>query len=180
MTTRPSRPTSVKLALGLMAGQLLVGLVEELVRSTRAAQPNAALSLLLVVVIELAVTGGLLVAIAWGKRWARTVYIVLVALALPAMALDALAPSQGGSIFWSLVTLALEVGAVCLLLGRPAGEWFAACGTPPPSPAAWYPDPSGRHTHRFWNGTGWTPHVADDGHVAVDPLDQGGPSGVAW
>ena len=88
MTTRPSRPTSVKLALGLMAGQLLVGLVEELVRSTRAAQPNAALSLLLVVVIELAVTGGLLVAIAWGKRWARTVYIVLVALALPAMALD--------------------------------------------------------------------------------------------
>ena len=180
MTTRPSRPTSVKLALGLIGGELVVGVVEELVRSTRVAQPNAAFSLLVVVVIELAVTGGLLAAIAYGKRWARIVYIVLVVLALLAMALQALTPSQGGSIFWTLVTLALEVGAVCLLLGRPAGDWFAACNARPSSPAAWYPDPSGRHAHRFWNGASWTPHVADDGQVAVDPLGQAGPSGVAW
>ena len=130
--------------------------------------------------IEVAVTGGLLAAIVYGKRWARIVYIVLVALALPAMLLQALAGSQGGGILWSLVTLALEVGAVCLLLGRPAGEWFAACNARPPSPAAWYPDPSGRHAHRFWDGTSWTSHVIDGGQVAVDPLDLSGSSGVAW
>jgi hypothetical protein len=28
--------------------------------------------------------------------------------------------------------------------------------TPPP---AWYPDPSGRHDERFWDGTSWTSHV---------------------
>ena len=179
MTTRPSRPTSVKIAIALIAGQLLLGVVEELVRSTRLAQPGAALSLLLVMAIELAVTGGLLAAIACGKRWARIVYIVLVALALPAMVLQALAGGQGGG-FWSLVTLALEVGAACLLLGRSAGEWFAACNAPSPSPAAWYPDPSGRHAHRFWNGTSWTPHVRDGAQVAVDPLDLSGTSGVAW
>ena len=180
MTTRPSRPTSVKVAVGLIAGQLVAGVMEELVRSTRLAQPDAALSLLVVMAIEVAVTGGLLAAVAYGKRWARIVYIVLVVLALPAMALQALAPSQGGSIFWTLAAFAFEVGAVCLLLGRPAGDWFAACNARPSSPAAWYPDPSGRHAHRFWNGTSWTPHVADDGQVAVDPLGHAGPSGVAW
>ena len=144
------------------------------------AQPDAALSVLVVLAIELVVTGGLLMAMAYGKRWARIVYIVLVALALPAMLFQALAPSQGGGIFWSLVTLALEVGAACLLLGRPANDWFAACNTHPPSPAAWYADPSGRHAHRFWDGTSWTPHVLDGGHAAVDPLDTGGPSAVTW
>jgi hypothetical protein len=180
VTTRPSRPTSVKMALGLIAGQLLVGVVQELVRSTRLAQPDAALSLLLVMAIELAVTGGLLVAIAYGQSWARIVYIVLVVLALPAMALQVLTPSQGGSIFWTLAALAFEVGAVCLLLGGPAGGWFAACKARPSSPAAWYPDPSGRHAARFWNGASWTPHVRDGGQVAVDPLELSGPSGVAW
>jgi hypothetical protein len=42
--------------------------------------------------------------------------------------------------------------------------------TSSPSPAAWYPDPSGRHANRFWDGRAWTSHVADDGRVAVDPL----------
>ena len=181
MTTRPSRPTSVRLALGMIGGQLITGVVEELVRTTRPGQPDAALSLFVVLAIELGVTGGLALAIACGKRWARIIYIVLVVLALPAMVLQALAPSQGstGDLIWTLVALAFEVGAVCLLLGRPARDWFVACNTRPQSLAAWYPDPSGRHAHRFWNGTGWTPHVADGGQVAVDPLDQSG-SGVAW
>jgi len=42
--------------------------------------------------------------------------------------------------------------------------------TPPFVPGAWYPDPSGRHQHRFWDGMTWTPHVADQGHTAFDPL----------
>jgi uncharacterized protein YxjI len=40
---------------------------------------------------------------------------------------------------------------------------------PPPSqPADWYPDPSGRHEHRYWDGTRWTEHVASHGRQSVD------------
>lgn len=36
--------------------------------------------------------------------------------------------------------------------------------------AAWYPDPSGAHHYRYWDGHTWTEHVADDGRRYVDPL----------
>ena len=36
-------------------------------------------------------------------------------------------------------------------------------------PAAWATDPSGRHHHRYWDGTCWTEHVADAGVASVDP-----------
>ena len=41
---------------------------------------------------------------------------------------------------------------------------------PTRAPAAWYPDPAGRHTHRYWDGAQWTAHVADDGRAGLDPL----------
>ena len=34
----------------------------------------------------------------------------------------------------------------------------------------WYPDPSGRHDQRYWDGTRWTDQVSDDGRQSVDPL----------
>ncbi|MCL4435031.1 MAG: DUF5684 domain-containing protein [Actinobacteria bacterium] len=34
----------------------------------------------------------------------------------------------------------------------------------------WYPDPSGRHQQRYWNGSVWTEHVVDNGIQATDPL----------
>ncbi len=37
-------------------------------------------------------------------------------------------------------------------------------------PPAWYPDPTGRHDHRWWDGAEWTAHVADAGVAAIDPL----------
>jgi hypothetical protein len=43
-----------------------------------------------------------------------------------------------------------------------------------PQPAApavsaqWFADPSGRHQHRWWDGSTWTEHVADNGVVSVD------------
>ena len=40
----------------------------------------------------------------------------------------------------------------------------------PLPPAQWYADPSGRHTHRYWDGAQWTAHVADDGRTASDPI----------
>jgi hypothetical protein len=41
------------------------------------------------------------------------------------------------------------------------------------SPAAWLPDPTGKHDHRWWDGDRWTEHVADAGQAAVDPLGPG-------
>jgi len=37
-------------------------------------------------------------------------------------------------------------------------------------PAGWYEDPSGRHQHRYWDGTRWTDDVADAGTASIDPL----------
>ncbi len=46
---------------------------------------------------------------------------------------------------------------------------------PPPPPAlnappAWLADPTGRHDHRFWDGSAWTDQVADAGVPAIDRL----------
>jgi len=35
----------------------------------------------------------------------------------------------------------------------------------------WYPDPTGRHQQRYWDGASWTQHVADAGGQGTDPLD---------
>ena len=42
-------------------------------------------------------------------------------------------------------------------------------------PAAWYPDPARRHSHRYWDGTRWTEHVSNDGQPTVDPLSAPAP-----
>lgn len=42
------------------------------------------------------------------------------------------------------------------------------------NPAAWHPDPTGRHELRYWDGSQWTDHVADNGEQAVDPLHGSG------
>lgn len=41
---------------------------------------------------------------------------------------------------------------------------------PPVVPAQWAPDPSGRHEQRWWDGKGWSEHVADGGVSGIDPL----------
>ena len=43
----------------------------------------------------------------------------------------------------------------------------------PGTPAAWYPDPTARHQHRYWDGAQWTDHVADQGVQADDRIDAG-------
>jgi hypothetical protein len=50
-------------------------------------------------------------------------------------------------------------------LGRVAGPMPG--GSPAPG---WYPDPVGRHQHRYWDGAVWTDHVADNGTTGVDPV----------
>ncbi|MGH3712500.1 MAG: DUF2510 domain-containing protein [Micromonosporaceae bacterium] len=36
-------------------------------------------------------------------------------------------------------------------------------------PAGWYPDPSRRHQHRYWDGRAWTEHVTDNSATPADP-----------
>jgi hypothetical protein len=38
------------------------------------------------------------------------------------------------------------------------------------APAQWYPDPSGRHQYRYWDGAVWTTRVADEGVESNDSL----------
>lgn len=62
--------------------------------------------------------------------------------------------------------------------GNTLTDPLGAKGTPLPSPdgndlaeAGWYPDPAGRHQHRYWKGRRWTDQVADNGVVANDPAN---------
>jgi hypothetical protein len=47
---------------------------------------------------------------------------------------------------------------------------------PPPPPLAvqrndgWWPDPLGRHEHRYHDGSKWTDHVSDNGVTSVSSL----------
>ena len=37
-------------------------------------------------------------------------------------------------------------------------------------PAGWQPDPTGRHEHRYWDGTTWTDNVSSAGVASTDPV----------
>jgi uncharacterized RDD family membrane protein YckC len=37
-------------------------------------------------------------------------------------------------------------------------------------PPGWWPDPTGRHQARYWDGARWSEHVANDGIGATDPV----------
>ncbi len=43
-----------------------------------------------------------------------------------------------------------------------------------PTPAGWYVDPTGRHKHRYWDGTRWSASVSDAGVTATDEPDAAG------
>lgn len=54
--------------------------------------------------------------------------------------------------------------------GPPVSAAPPAGNTSPEVPAAWYPDPSGRHALRWWGGFNWAADVKDAGVQTVDPL----------
>ncbi|MCU0271268.1 MAG: DUF2510 domain-containing protein [Acidimicrobiales bacterium] len=71
----------------------------------------------------------------------------------------------------------MGVGAAGLgAAGVGIGAVAAHDGTPlPPAEQqrqepGWYPDPSGRHEVRWFDGENWTASVADQGVAATDPL----------
>jgi Protein of unknown function (DUF2510) len=97
---------------------------------------------------------------------------------------------QGGRFSLEAQELA---GATYRMTGGPFGEdgqrvrltvskfgvaqfWEVAQGPPTTSDSTvtpeknWYPDPTGRHEFRYWDGTKWTAHVSDRGTPATDAL----------
>jgi hypothetical protein len=64
--------------------------------------------------------------------------------------------------------------------GRPArgprslGRCVMTQGPTNGAAAGWYPDPLGRHQHRYFDGARWTSHVADSG-----PIRRGSPHAAA-
>lgn len=40
------------------------------------------------------------------------------------------------------------------------------------TPANWYPDPTGRNEHRYWDGQAWTDHVSNQGVTGTDSVQQ--------
>jgi hypothetical protein len=52
--------------------------------------------------------------------------------------------------------------------GQPEQAAMAGAAMASANPAAWHPDPSGRHQYRWWDGTAWTHNVSDNGVVSQD------------
>ena len=50
---------------------------------------------------------------------------------------------------------------------------------PPLPPPGWHPDPAGRHELRYWDGSQWSEHVADQGKVGTDDLSNPVPTTAA-
>lgn len=45
-------------------------------------------------------------------------------------------------------------------------------------PANWYPDPTGRHELRYWDGGRWTDHVSDGGATSTDAVQRSAMDGL--
>lgn len=82
---------------------------------------------------------------------------------------------------WRAPWLAFLQGKISVAGPQPAGvrgSWPGSGGAlggrpqSPPAPAGdWHPDPSGRHEHRYYDGTAWTEHVVDGAVQGTDPVD---------
>ena len=64
----------------------------------------------------------------------------------------------------------VAVPAVAPMPGPGAPQSVGQMPPPPPSPAGWKDDPTGRHEHRYWDGAAWTSNVSDKGHASTNPL----------
>jgi hypothetical protein len=64
----------------------------------------------------------------------------------------------------------LNTAAPTYFSGSFPGTYPGSFRGPVTPPAGWYPDPTGRHHHRWWDGSGWTTSVADNGVTTVDAL----------
>jgi hypothetical protein len=189
VTEAGARPRSVALALVLLAAALVLSVATTVIFLAtffRDPPPELAaeggnpvlwvwLGVFAVILIALlAVPVVLLVAIARRKRWAVWVYLALIVLGSLPLRSDSRGDADW-SAWWMAVSglmWGLEAAAFVLLFRRPSRSWFGAGDRSGAGPGEWRPDPTGRHQHRYWDGSAWTAHVADDGQASEDPLDE--------
>ena len=171
----PKRPLSVSAGVALLAGGLMALLASDSVFPAGAYhqdQVTVAANFLFYLVV-----GALLVAVAFGRRWALyliAVYCVLAFVSAPGMVRDQ-SPGNFAAVIWIWAAVAIIAAALVLLLAAGTSRaWFAAQRPPRRAAAGWRPDPSGRHDERYWDGGAWTDHVVDGAGIAADLRDDPG------
>ena len=117
-TSPPTRPTPVKVAVGLMGGLLIAAMARNAVLGSHSH------SLIVAVLVQALIGIVLLTAIALGQRWAVMVYVVFFVLGLPLLLLSAVHDDAGGLV-WTIAETTVELVAIGLLFSRPARAWFA-------------------------------------------------------
>jgi hypothetical protein len=170
--SRSRAPGPIRLAATLLFGALLLASASLLLSPQALDHPIQTWTLLAVVLVS---SCGLIGAMARGSRRARNAVVGLFGLGLFAQGVAALWHLQdvGSAPLRTLAELAVVLVACALLFGPPARRWFSLSGRDSRRPAAWYPDPSGRHTRRFWNGVAWTADVVDEAeHPIPDAIQQ--------
>src|SRR5262249_25547773 len=94
-------------------------------------------------------------------------------------AIDVQVPPEGLRVSWKTPGTAFSKGkmAVSAPGAEPVQSFSAASaaaaaggGAGGGNPAAWHPDPTGRHQYRWWDGTAWSASVSDNGVTAEDPV----------
>lgn len=170
--SRPRVPRPVRLAATLLFGALLLASANLLLSLQALDHPIQTWTVLTVVVM---LSSGLIGAMTHGHRWARNAVAGLFGLGLVAQGMAALWHLQevDSAPSWTVAELAVVLLACVLLFGPRARRWFSPLGRGSRLPAAWYPDPSRRHTRRFWNGVTWTADVVDETEQPVlDAIEQ--------
>lgn len=122
------RPTPVTVAVALLAAGLIVSLAQVGFRLLADSGSGASVAGFVIALALYVAMGGLVAAIAYGRRWALVAYFVLFVLSLPSLE-SSLAQrlDQGvAGLAWAAAATAVEVIALGLLISRPSRVWFAA------------------------------------------------------
>lgn len=64
-----------------------------------------------------------------------------------------------------------SLSLICLIAGGVIGNLRGRSKREQPIGAGWFPDPSGRFIHRYWDEGIWTEHVERDGKQSLDPFN---------
>jgi hypothetical protein len=111
---------------------------------------------------------------AWMRGW-KGYALLPVGIALPVGFILGLIVGAGGGGTQSILVygLALDVIVIAVLIFMVAKPRNVAAALPMAAVAgggAWHADPTGRHEHRYWDGTAWTDQVSDAGVQSSDPM----------
>jgi hypothetical protein len=172
------RPRSVTWALVLLGGSWAISMVMMawrlfITRPLINGEPTPVWAAIVATCIVGGIGGGLFAALVYRRRWAYYVYIVLLALGAVSVVSDVGNVLARGPLYvtYYVALQAAQIAGVVLLLRRPGRKWYGA-GRRATPPGEWRADPWGRHQHRYWDGGGWTDHVADEGVTALDPIEE--------